>query len=148
VRWRLAVSLPAEASLTGLFASSFLAATLLPGGSEVVLYAVLAHDPSLYAPALAVATVANTLGGLTSYLLGRVLPAASLPGVAGGARPRAMKWVRRHGSPALVLAWVPVVGDALCVAAGWVRLRPLPVTAFMALGKFLRYWVIAQSAVA
>jgi membrane protein YqaA with SNARE-associated domain len=140
------VPLPAEASLSALFVSSFLAATLLPGGSEIVLYAVLAHDPGLYAPALAVATAGNTLGGLTSYLLGRALPAARQPD--GAERSRSSSWVRRHGSPALVLAWVPVVGDALCVAAGWLRLRPLPVTAFMALGKLLRYWVIAQGAVA
>ena len=52
---------------------------------------------------------------------------------------------RRYGSPVLLLAWAPVIGDALCVAAGWLRLHWLPVTLFMAVGKFARYWVVAQA---
>lgn len=126
--------------LAGLFLSAFLAATLLPGGSEVVLYAVLARDPSLYLPALATATVGNTLGALTSYLLGRLLPQRH------AATARAMDWMRRGGAPVLLLSWVPLIGDALCVAAGWLRVALVPATVFIALGKLARYWVVAQAA--
>ncbi len=127
-----------ELSLWALFASSLLAATLLPGGSEVVLFGVLKLDPGQYWPALAVATLGNTLGGMSSYLIGRVIPQKKdLPGLPA---------MRRYGSPSLLLAWVPVIGDPLCVAAGWLRLDPWLSALFMALGKFARYVVIAALA--
>ena len=118
-----------------LFASSFLAATVLPGGSEAVLFAVLKASPQLYWPALLVATIGNTLGGMSSYAIGRFVP-----------QPRELKGVQRverYGTPLLLLSWVPIIGDAFCVAAGWLRLNPLLAAAFMAIGKFARYLVIA-----
>ena len=125
----------APITLGALFVSSFLAATLLPGGSEVVLFGVLKLHPDQLWTALAVATLGNTLGGLSSYLLGRLIPQKrSLPGLAT---------VQRWGSPALLLSWVPLLGDPLCVAAGWLRLNPWWSTLFIAIGKFARYWVIA-----
>jgi len=128
-----------ELSLGGLFLSSFLAATLLPGGSEAVLFGVLKLNPGLLWPALALATLGNTLGGMSSYLLGRILP-----------ERKPAKWlafVHRYGSPALLLAWAPLIGDALCVAAGWLRLNAVYVALFMAAGKLVRYLVIAWAAV-
>jgi len=130
----------APATLAGLFASAFLAATVLPGGSEVVLYAVLARDSSLYAPALALATLGNTLGALTSYALGRLIPQRYTPAA------RSLRWARWGGPPILLLSWVPLVGDALCVAAGWLRFAPVLSAVFIAIGKFARYWVVAQAA--
>ena len=122
------------ASLWALFTGSFLAATLLPGGSEAVLYAVISAHPQSVAAALAVATLGNTLGGMTSYALGRLIPQT---------KPlRGLDAVRRYGSPALLLAWVPFLGDPLCVAAGWLRLNAALSALFMAIGKFARYWVI------
>lgn len=137
-----------DASLWTLFASSFLAATLLPGGSEAVLYAVLAAHPSLAAAALATATLGNTLGGMTSYGIGRFLPRgdAQAHSRAGRWQARAGAWAERYGSPALLLAWVPFIGDPLCVAAGWLRLPWLSAAVFMALGKLARYLVIAWTA--
>lgn len=128
---------PLDASITlgTLFVSSFLAATLLPGGSEAVLFAVLKFHPEQFWTALGVATLGNTLGGLSSYLLGRLIPQTKpLKGLAT---------VQRWGSPALLLSWVPLLGDPLCVAAGWLRLNPWWSTLFIAIGKFGRYWVIA-----
>jgi membrane protein YqaA with SNARE-associated domain len=125
----------AAASLWTLFASSFLAATLLPGGSEAVLYAVLKGHPDTAWTAVGIATVGNTLGGLSSYLVGRLIPRTRpLKGLAG---------VRRYGAPVLLLAWVPFIGDPLCVAAGWLRLNIALATAYMAIGKLARYAVIA-----
>jgi len=54
--------------------------------------------------------------------------------------------LRKYGSPALLLSWVPFVGDPLCVAAGWLRLNPWLTALFMALGKFARYLAIAAAA--
>ncbi len=131
---------PTLAMLASLFASAFLAATVLPGGSELVLYAVLARDASLYLPALAVGTLGNTLGALTSYGLGRMIPQRYTPSA------RVLCWARRGGVPILLLSWVPVIGDALCVAAGWLRLPLARSAACIAIGKFARYWVVAQAA--
>jgi len=127
------------ASLWTLFVSSFLAATLLPGGSEAVLFGVLKLHPTQLWPAIAVATLGNTLGGLSSYLIGRVIPQRQT--LTGMAR------VQRYGAPVLLLSWVPVIGDPLCVAAGWLRLNPWWSAVYIALGKFLRYVPIAFLAV-
>lgn len=129
-----------EASLWLLFTSSFLAATLLPGGSEAVLFGVLKLQPQQFWPALAVATIGNTLGGLSSYLIGRLIPARH-----GDAR--SLSALRRHGAPALLLSWVPFIGDPLCVAAGWLRLNPWWSALFIALGKLARYLAVATLAV-
>ena len=126
-------------SLWALFASSFLAATLLPGGSEAVLFAVLRAYPDAVWSALALATVGNTLGGLSSYLVGRLIPQT---------RPlKGLALVRRYGSPMLLLSWVPVIGDALCVAAGWLRMNVALAALSMAIGKFARYALIAAAIV-
>lgn len=60
-----------QSSLIALFTSSFLAATLLPGGSEAVLVGVLLTYPELHWQALVLATIGNTLGGMSSYFIGR-----------------------------------------------------------------------------
>jgi membrane protein YqaA with SNARE-associated domain len=123
-----------SASLWTLFVSSFLAATLLPGGSEAVLFGVLKMHPQALWPALAVATLGNTLGGMSSYLIGRILPQrGTIKGLAS---------VQRSGAPALLLAWVPIIGDPLCVAAGWLRVNAWWSALFIAIGKFLRYAAI------
>jgi membrane protein YqaA with SNARE-associated domain len=120
-----------------LFVSSFLAATLLPGGSEVVFSALLLSGTIEAGPAIAVATLGNSLGGLSSYLLGRLLPDRATDA-------RAVKWLRLWGSPTLLLSWAPFFGDALCVAAGWLRVRPIQAALFITIGKFVRYWVLAE----
>lgn len=134
-----------QSSLFALFTSSFLAATLLPGGSEAVLFGVLTAYPQLYWPALGVASLGNTLGGMTSYAIGLFLPDEKALLKRTGGNMRALEWVRRHGSMVLLLAWVPIIGDLLCVAAGWLRINWLLAILFMAAGKFARYWVIAAA---
>ena len=125
-----------SASLWTLFVSSFLAATLLPGGSEVVLFGLLKLHPGQLWAALAVATLGNTLGGMSSYLIGRLIPQKqAMKGLAA---------VQRCGASILLLSWVPIVGDPLCVAAGWLRLNPWWSALCIALGKFARYWIIAM----
>jgi membrane protein YqaA with SNARE-associated domain len=125
-------------SLWLLFSSSFLAATLLPGGSEAVLFGALKLHPEQVLPALCVATLGNTLGGMSSYLIGRILPQKKdLPGLPA---------LRQYGTPALLLSWVPILGDPLCVAAGWLRLNAWLSMLFIALGKLARYAAIAAFA--
>ncbi len=136
------LNVTAEQGLSGLFLASFLASTVLPGGSEAVLWGFLKMHPEQASTALWLATVGNTAGGMTSWACGRFLPRwQKLPTL-----PHKEK-LERYGSPALLLSWLPLLGDALCVAAGWLRLHWLPCCVFMAAGKFVRYWLVAQTAV-
>ncbi|HXJ08838.1 MAG TPA: YqaA family protein [Burkholderiales bacterium] len=123
-------------ALAGLFAASFVAATLFPLPSEAALFAYLQANPSSTALALAVATLGNTAGGMTSYLIGRFIPQKKLD-------LKTIGYLHRYGAPAVFFAWLPIVGDALPVAAGWLRIRWPGVLFFMAAGRFLRYLVVA-----
>ena len=131
-----------ERGLAGVFGASFLASTIVPLSSEAVLFAFLKLYPDQAALALALATLGNTLGGLTSYAIGRVLPDRKQKKLD----QRVLEKLKRYGSPLMFFAWLPVVGDALCIAAGWLRFNWIAVTAFMAAGRLLRYWVVAQGA--
>lgn len=127
-----------EASLGSLLLAAFLAATLIPLSSEAALFAVLKMHEHLLWPAIGVATLGNTLGGFTSYLIGRLI---------GRKKPlRHVERVRRYGAPILLFAWLPLVGDALCVAAGWLRLNWMTVACWQGIGRFARYWLVAQGA--
>ena len=125
------------ASLLSLFLGSFFAATLLPGGSEAVLFGVLKSYPETLWSALLIATVGNTLGGMVTFGMGWLLPQTQ--------QLKHVEKLRHYGTPVLLLAWVPLIGDALCLAAGWLRLNWWQAALFMAIGKFARYWVIAMS---
>jgi membrane protein YqaA with SNARE-associated domain len=129
-----------------LFASAFVSATLAPGGSEAVLAWLVAktgHDPLWL---LAVATVGNTLGALSTWLLGR-LAALGYPveRLAKGRSEKAVALVRRHGAWALLLSWLPIVGDGLCLAAGWLQLPFLPSLLAITAGKLLRYAAVVYA---
>ncbi|ELY2662044.1 DedA family protein [Cronobacter sakazakii] len=128
-------------SLLSLFTSSFLSATLLPGSSEAVLVALLVSVKT--APWLLVltATIGNSLGGLTNVILGRLFPLRE----SSRWQERAQGWLQRFGAPALLLSWLPLVGDLLCLLAGWLRLPWGPVIFFLCLGKALRYIIIAAA---
>ena len=121
-------------SLGTVFVVSFLSATLLPMGSEPVVFGLVQLNPELFWPVILVATLGNTLGGMVTYYMGRLLPQHLAPEKSALAR--------RHGPPVLLLAWTPVVGDALCAAAGWLRLNWLQCALWMLLGKLARYVVV------
>jgi membrane protein YqaA with SNARE-associated domain len=128
--------------LGSLFAASFLSATLLPLGSEAVLYGVLKLNPSLLWPALLTATVGNTLGGAVTWWMGRGAEEVYERMATSPHHVGAKRWLTRFGPPACLLAWVPIVGDPLCAVAGWLRLPFWPCVFYMAVGKFLRYLTI------
>jgi membrane protein YqaA with SNARE-associated domain len=123
--------------LLGLFAAAFAAATLLPMPSEVALFGYLQAHPEKAALGVAVATLGNTAGGMTTYLVGRLLPR--------GKRidEKTLEAMRRFGAPLTFFAWLPVVGDALCAAAGWLRIRWWAALGFMAAGRLARYAAVA-----
>jgi membrane protein YqaA with SNARE-associated domain len=125
------------AELLGLLAASFLAATLVPLPSEAALFAYLKAHPGEGILAVSIATLGNTAGGMTTYLIGRLFPATRK------LSDTAIRRIRRFGAPATFFAWLPVVGDGLGLAAGWLRMSWWSVLLFMAAGRLLRYIAIA-----
>ena len=132
-----------QVGLVAVFVITFVSATLLPLGSEPAVFLVVKADPRMFWVVIAVATLGNTLGGITSWWVGygaeRAVEAVSH---RAPPNPRALAWLKRFGAKACVLSWLPVVGDPLCAVAGWLRLPFWPCVAYMAVGKFARYVVM------
>ncbi len=131
--------------LWGLFVASFLAATILPLSSEVVLgYLLLANFNVCVV--VAVATTGNVLGSLVNYMLGRVGSRVLLEKifrVSPEDISRARSRFRTHGTISLLLAWVPVIGDPLTVVAGMLKINFWVFLTLVSLGKFARYAVLS-----
>ncbi len=129
-----------ELGLSTVFVVSFLSATLLPLGSEAVVFGLIKLNPGLFWPAIAVATVGNTMGGAVSWAMG--LGAHKAVDKVRHGKPtnlRALRWLERFGPKACLLSWLPGVGDPLCAVAGWLKFPFWPCVAYMAIGKFARY---------
>ena len=131
-------SLP-EVGLGTVFVVAVVSATLLPMGSEPAVFALVKLNPELFWPAVLVATVGNTLGGVISYGMGLGAHAAVDKATGHPTQVKALEWLRRFGPKACLLSWLPGVGDPLCAVAGWLKLPFWPCTAYMAIGKFARY---------
>jgi len=130
-------------SLWFLFFSAFISSTLFPGGSEAVL-AYLASDSTqpLYLLVI-IATLGNTLGAMTSWGVGRLISIRySATSLSKPSQQKAVTRLQQYGSPILLLSWLPVIGDPLCVAAGWLRIHWFKSLVFITVGKLLRYIVV------
>ena len=125
--------------LSTLFVVAFVSATLLPLGSEPVLFGLVKLNPDLFWAALLVATAGNTLGGTLSWWRGYGVERAVEHVRHKPLEHRALRWLERFGAKACLLSWLPVVGDPLCAVAGWLRLPFWPCVGYMAIGKFARY---------
>jgi membrane protein YqaA with SNARE-associated domain len=133
---------------SALAGSAFLAATIFPAQSELVLAALLAEGEHSTALLLLAATVANTLGSVVNWALGRALtgPAARRwLRIAPERLEQARRLYERWGAWSLLLAWVPFIGDPLTVAAGALRLRLVLFLPLVAAGKAARYAVLAYA---
>lgn len=122
-----------------VFLSAFISSTLMPGGSEAFLVGALTQTPDDFVRVvrlIVLAGVGNTLGAMTSWGIGRLIPHKETSS-------RAQAWLKRYGTLALVLSWLPIVGDALPVAAGWLRMPFWSSLLWVGLGKFLRYLMVA-----
>lgn len=129
------------ASYFTLFATAFLAATILPFYSEVVLFALLraGGDPLTL---VGVATLGNTLGAIVNWAMGRYLLHFQdrrwfyfkKEQIA-----RAQHWYGRHGYWSLLLAWLPIGGDALTFIAGTMKVRLSIFVLLVGIGKAARY---------
>lgn len=125
--------------LSTLFLVAFVSATLLPMGSEPVLFGLLKLNPDLFWPAILVATAGNTLGGALDWWIGFGAHTIADKYAKSPHHIRVMDWLERLGPKACLLSWLPLVGDPLCAVAGWLKLPFWPCVGYMLVGKFLRY---------
>ncbi|MBI2772795.1 MAG: DedA family protein [Burkholderiales bacterium] len=125
--------------LSTLFVAAFISATLLPIGSEPVLYGVLRLNPDIFWSAVTVATAGNTLGGMLDWWMGYGAHQVVDKYSHSRHHARALVWLERLGPKACLLSWLPIVGDPLCAVAGWAKLPFWPCAGYMLVGKFLRY---------
>jgi len=134
-----------ELGYIGLFIAAFLAATVLPLSSEIVLSALLLSGLSPTTLVI-IATTGNVLGSLTNYALGYW---ASVVVIKKWLRMPEDDFVRaeqrfmKYGMVSLCFAWVPIIGDPLTVMAGILRIRLRWFLILVTAGKLLRYVIIS-----
>jgi membrane protein YqaA with SNARE-associated domain len=131
--------------LLGLFLWSFLAATIFPLTSEAALAASLASgmDKTL---ALTAASAGNVLGIMLNFGVGYWLYAKTHTRLERSKNGRkALEWGHEHGYWALLLSWLPVIGDPITLVAGLVRLNFFGFLLIAASLRIIRYWVITQA---
>ena len=136
----------AEWGYIGLFIASFLAATIIPFSSELVLSILIANNYDL-TTSLIVASIGNWMGGLSSYLIGRLGSWDTIEKYLRVKRDKILLWKKKidsWGSFLAFLRWLPVVGDPIAIALGFFRTNILTVAIFMLVGKFVRYFVWAM----
>jgi membrane protein YqaA with SNARE-associated domain len=139
VSWLLSVFAISKIGLTAVFIVCFISATLIPLGSEPVVFAMVRANPDLFWITMLVATIGNTLGGMVNYGMGYEAKQV----FAKERSTRWFSWLQRYGAKTMLLAWLPAIGDPICALGGWLKLPFWPCVAYMAIGKFLRYVTIS-----
>lgn len=124
--------------LPAVFAWCTLSATLLPLGSEAIVFAYVKLNPEMFLIAVMVATAGNTLGGMINYWLALGANRAIKPDAH---TPRALVWFEKLGPRALFFSFLPGIGDPLTAVAGWLRMPWWPCLCWQAAGKCMRYLV-------
>jgi membrane protein YqaA with SNARE-associated domain len=126
-----------------LFTVSFLAATLLPLGSEALLLYDISQNYSLTLLWI-FAAVGNTLGSMVNYWLG--LKGEAYLEKKGHVSVEKMEKARtffgKYGGWTLLLSWVPIIGDPLTFIAGVLRYDFKWFSLIVFVSKGLRYAVI------
>lgn len=133
-----------ELGIFGLFVSAFLAATILPLSSEIILVALLLSEVNPVV-LVVVATVGNVLGSVVNYAIGfwgGTFLQRKVLKVSEAEFEKSEQRFRKLGSLSLLFAWVPIIGDPLTLVAGVLRVNIILFLVLVTLGKFGRYLVI------
>lgn len=132
--------------LLGLFISAFISSTIAPGGSEAVLAYMVNQNVAALIDLVLIATVGNTLGAWTTYWLGSWTVNKYPSKLQTDTRhQRALLWLKRWGYWTLLFSWLPLIGDGLCFASGWLKLSLIRSLLAIMAGKFLRYCAVAYA---
>lgn len=129
--------------LLTLFVSAFISSTLFPGGSELLLIYYLSEAPDNSFSYFIAVTVGNSLGAIVTYFMGYYCYWGR--DKAHDKHKKAIHWCQDKGAYALLFSWLPVVGDLLPLAAGWLKVAKFKSLLFIVLGKALRYALIIVS---
>jgi membrane protein YqaA with SNARE-associated domain len=132
-----AAALP-SVGLPAVFVWCFVSATLLPLGSEPVVFGYIKLNPEMFVWGVLVATAGNTLGGMVNYWLAY---GAHQAVAKDGHTPRALAWFEKLGPKALFFSFLPGIGDPLTAVAGWLKMPWMPCLLWQAAGKLIRYVV-------
>lgn len=134
-----------------LFCIAFAAATVLPLGSEAYTAGLIHHKYSLYWVVF-VASSGNTLGAVANWWIGSRFRNGKLTQtylqkhhLQARQTKKAVQLFNRYGQWSVLLSWLPIIGDAITVAAGYARMPLLRFTLLAAVGKSTRYWVLCLS---
>lgn len=133
-----------EYGYIGLFLASFLAATILPFGSEVVFVGLIAAGLNGWSCVL-IASVGNWLGGMTNYYLGHLGKVEWIEKylkVKKDKIDKMQRWLEGKGAAMAFFSFLPVVGDIIALALGFMRANVYIVNTTMFAGKFVRYVLI------
>ncbi len=129
----------------GLFIAAFLAGSVLPFSSEVVLGLLIAAGYGAIGCTMA-ATLGNWLGGITCYYIGRLGKTEWIEKylkLSHEKLEKTQRFLQGKGSFMGFFSFVPGIGDAIVVALGLMRANLLGVSLSMLLGKGIRYYLIA-----
>lgn len=131
--------------LSSLLLSAFLAATILPGGSEIILAKLVLFSDYSNSLLLSIATIGNVFGSLINYILGLYL--AKLQGkkfipITKQQIKKYSKIYQKYGIYSLLFAFLPIIGDPLTIIAGIFRANIWLFLLFVTIGKFIRYVLI------
>ena len=127
-----------EYGLSTVFIAAFVSATLVPVGSEPILFGLLKLNPDMLWSAIAIATLGNTLGGMVTWWMGYGAHQVADKYSHSKHHVRVLGWLERLGPKACLLSWLPLVGDPLCAVAGWLKMPFWRCTGYMAIGKLAR----------
>ncbi|WP_028869143.1 YqaA family protein [Psychromonas arctica] len=120
-----------------LFSSGFISSTLFPGGSEVLFIYYLQQQLSLKWEFFFAVTIGNSLGAVVTYLLGYYINFGQEK--AALKYPKTLLFCQKWGNVALLLSWLPIIGDVICLFAGWLKLSRGRAFINIVIGKSLRY---------
>jgi membrane protein YqaA with SNARE-associated domain len=127
-----------------LFASSLLAATLIPAQSEAVLVGSIVLIPDDVFLLVTVASIGNILGALINWILGRFFSdrCVRMYDAESGTVQRAARWYKRWGWISLFASWVPVIGDPITFISGVMKEPLWRFVLIVTIAKGARYAVL------
>lgn len=124
--------------LSGLFISSIVSSTILPGSSEVYVISLINFSIHSKHLILTIATLGNSIGSMITFYMGflfrRYKPNSF----------RVKKLVLKYGEWSLLLSWMPLIGDIICIIAGYLKLNPIRSLLIIIFSKALRYIFIIE----
>ncbi len=135
-----------QLGLFGLFLTCLLSATIVPLSSEAIVAGALLLGYNHLIIVL-VASAGNTVGGMISFYMGWLCRWEWLERwfkVKREKLERIRQRINKYGIWAALLTWLPIIGDPIAIAMGFMRLNPWWTMLIMFLGKMARYIVSVE----